>query len=138
MATSDVATRIELYVAMGKVYESELKEVDRAIEAYNDVLSFDGDEERALDALGRLYEKISEWDRAIDMMAHLVQLTRTRAARSICTGGWARSSTPSSVMPRRAEATCSAVSPRSPATCRRWRPSPSSTRIAVTGSRPPR
>ena len=40
MATSDVATRIELYVAMGMVYEVELKEVDRAIEAYNDVLSF--------------------------------------------------------------------------------------------------
>jgi tetratricopeptide (TPR) repeat protein len=75
MSTADVATRIELYVQMGQVYEHELKEVDRAIEAYNDVLSFDGDEQRALDALGRLYEKISEWDRAIDMMAHLVQLT---------------------------------------------------------------
>lgn len=75
MATADVATRIELYVQMGQVYEHELKEVDRAIEAYNDVLSFDGDEQRALDALGRLYEKISEWDRAIDMMSHLVQLT---------------------------------------------------------------
>lgn len=76
MATNDVATRIELYVAMGQVYEDELKEVDRAIEAYNDVLSFDGDEQRSLDALGRLYEKIQEWDRAIDMMAHLVQLVQ--------------------------------------------------------------
>ncbi|HSD87106.1 MAG TPA: tetratricopeptide repeat protein, partial [Kofleriaceae bacterium] len=53
MATADVAIRVELYVQMGQVYEVELKEVDRAIEAYNDVLSFDGDEERALDALGR-------------------------------------------------------------------------------------
>ncbi|MGE5186228.1 MAG: tetratricopeptide repeat protein, partial [Acidobacteriota bacterium] len=75
MATTDVATRIELYVAMGQIYEQYLQEVDSAIEAYNDVLSFDGDEQRALDALGRLYEKISEWDRAIDVMAHLVQLT---------------------------------------------------------------
>jgi golgin subfamily B member 1 len=75
MSTGDVATRIELYVAMGQVYEHQLNEVDRAIEAYNDVLSFDGDEQRALDALGRLYEKISEWDRAIDVMGHLVQLT---------------------------------------------------------------
>ncbi len=74
MATNDVATRIELYVAMGQVYEDELKEVDRAIEAYNDVLSFDADEQRSLDALGRLYEKIQEWDRAIDVMAHLVTL----------------------------------------------------------------
>ncbi|HEY5946714.1 MAG TPA: tetratricopeptide repeat protein [Kofleriaceae bacterium] len=74
MATNDVATRVELYVSMGQIYEEELKEVDRAIEAYNDVLSFDGDDQRALDALGRLYEKIQEWDRAIDMMAHLVTL----------------------------------------------------------------
>ena len=54
-------------------------DVDRAIEAYNDVLSFDADEPRALDALGRLYEKISEWDRAIDVMAHLVAADRRRA-----------------------------------------------------------
>ncbi len=74
-ATTDVSTRVELYVAMGQVYETQLNEVDRAIEAYNDVLSFDGDDVRALDSLGRLYEKISEWDRAIDINTHLVQLT---------------------------------------------------------------
>jgi tetratricopeptide (TPR) repeat protein len=60
---------------MGQVYEMQLNEVDRAVEAYNDVLSFDGNDPRALDALGRLYEKIGEWDRAIDVMAALVQLT---------------------------------------------------------------
>ncbi|HEY1558512.1 MAG TPA: tetratricopeptide repeat protein [Kofleriaceae bacterium] len=75
LATTDVATRVELYVAMGQVYETQLSEVDRAIEAYNDVLSFDSNDQRALDALGRLYEKISEWDRAVDVMNGLVQLT---------------------------------------------------------------
>ena len=74
-ATSDVATRVELFVAMGQTYETQLQEVDRAIESYNDVLGVDPDEPRALDALGRLYEKISEWDRAIDIMSHLVTLT---------------------------------------------------------------
>lgn len=74
-ATTEVATRIELYVAMGQTYEHQLNEVDRALEAYNDVLSFEPDEPRALDALGRLYEKIGEYDRAIDMMGHLVTLT---------------------------------------------------------------
>ncbi|HWU88034.1 MAG TPA: hypothetical protein VN253_12195, partial [Kofleriaceae bacterium] len=75
MATADVQTRVDLYVAMGVVYESSLGDIDRAIEAYNDVLQFDQDEQRSVEALGRLYEKISEWDRAIDMMAHLTQLT---------------------------------------------------------------
>ncbi|MDB4962480.1 MAG: Tetratricopeptide 2 repeat protein [Myxococcales bacterium] len=75
MSTSDVQQRVDLYVAMGVIYDSNLQDVDRAVEAYSDVLSFDADEPRALEALGRLYEKISEWDRAIDVMAHLTQLT---------------------------------------------------------------
>src|SRR6185503_17852484 len=75
MATTDVQTRVDLYVAMGVTYDQNLNDVDRAIEAYSDVLSFDPDEQRSLDALGRLYEKISEWDRAVDMMAHLTQLS---------------------------------------------------------------
>ena len=74
-ATTDVATRVELYVAMGQIYEAQPQEVDRAIEAYTDVLGIDPDEQRALDALGRLYEQISEWDRAIDVMTQLVTLT---------------------------------------------------------------
>ncbi len=75
MATSDVQQRVDLYVAMGVTYEMNLQDIDRAVEAYTDVLQFDADEQRALDALGRLYEKISEWDRAVDIMAHLVRLT---------------------------------------------------------------
>ncbi|MGE3767423.1 MAG: tetratricopeptide repeat protein, partial [Kofleriaceae bacterium] len=75
MSTTDVQQRVDLYVAMGSIYEANLQDVDRAVEAYSDVLSFDPDEQRALDALGRLYEKIQEWDRAIDAMAHLVTLT---------------------------------------------------------------
>ncbi len=73
--TSDVQTRIDLYVAMGITYEQNLGDIDRAVEAYSDVIQIDGQEQRALDALGRLYEKISEWDRAIDVMAHLVRLS---------------------------------------------------------------
>jgi tetratricopeptide (TPR) repeat protein len=75
MATTDVQTRVDLYVSMGVTYDQNLGDIDRAIEAYNEVLQFDPDEQRALDALGRLYEKISEWDRGVDMMAHLTQLS---------------------------------------------------------------
>ncbi len=73
MATSDPATRVDLYVAMGSVYQQRLGDVDRAIEAFTDVLTFNPDEPRALAALGRLYEGVSEWDRAIDVMSQLVQ-----------------------------------------------------------------
>jgi golgin subfamily B member 1 len=74
-ATADTQTRVDLYVAMGVVYEQNLGDIDRSIEAYTDVLQLDADELRALDALGRMYEKIGEWDRAIDIMAHHTQLT---------------------------------------------------------------
>jgi len=74
MATADVATRIELYVAMGQVYETQLHEVDLAIQAYNDALSCDADDARALDGLGRLYEQLGAWDHAIDVLARLVEL----------------------------------------------------------------
>ena len=53
------ATRIELYCRDGRrSTRRSSSDFDRAIEAYNDVLSFDADEPRALDALGRLYEQI--------------------------------------------------------------------------------
>jgi len=66
---------VDLYVAMGVTYDQNLNDVDRAIEAYSDVLTFEPDEGRALEALGRLYEKIGEYDRAVDAMARTVQLT---------------------------------------------------------------
>ncbi len=74
-AVADPGVRMDLYAQMGEVYETELKDLDRAIESYNDILSFDADHSGALAALGRLYEKIEDWDRAIDTMGRLVQLT---------------------------------------------------------------
>lgn len=74
-AVNDPAVRIDLYAQMGQVYEEDLRDVDRAIEAYNDILSFDGDNNHALGALSRLYEKIEDWDRAIESASRLVELT---------------------------------------------------------------
>ena len=73
LSITDPSEQADLYCAMGEVYETSLNDSDRAIEAYIDVLTFDENEPRALDALGRLYENIEEWDRAIDVMEQLVQ-----------------------------------------------------------------
>ncbi len=75
MVVQDGRERIDLYCAMGEVYENNLKDFDRAIEAYNEVLGLDEAEPRALDALGRLYEQVEEWHRAIEVMSHLVHTT---------------------------------------------------------------
>ncbi|HWN71987.1 MAG TPA: tetratricopeptide repeat protein, partial [Haliangium sp.] len=79
MAANDPVTRIDLYCSMGEVYERHLNDPDRAIEAYKDALTFDPEESRALDALGRLYERIGEWDQANDAMGQLVQITDSPA-----------------------------------------------------------
>jgi tetratricopeptide (TPR) repeat protein len=80
-AVNDPTVRISLYAQMGEVYEEELRDVDRAVEAYNDILSFDGDNNAALAALARLYEKIEDWDRAIESASRLVELTDDRDTR---------------------------------------------------------
>ena len=106
MATTDVATRIELYVAMGQVYEQRAAATSTARSRRTTTsLSFDADEPRALDALGRLYEKISEWDRAIDVdgAPRPADDRRRAAGRPVLADGHA-SSTTSSATPSGAEA----------------------------------
>ncbi|HUJ59424.1 MAG TPA: tetratricopeptide repeat protein, partial [Kofleriaceae bacterium] len=73
-ATGDTEARVELYVAMGRAYDSQLHDTDRAIQAYGDALALDADQPDALDALGRLYEQTGEWDRAVDVLARLARV----------------------------------------------------------------
>ena len=73
--TTDTTERIELYTQMGQVYEQELRDLDRAIEAYNDVLSFEDDHADALAGLARLYEETEQWDRAVEMMRRLIRVS---------------------------------------------------------------
>ncbi len=83
-ARPDVATQIELYVAMGQAYETQLHDVERAIQAYNDALILDGREARALERLARLYDDVGAWDHAIDVLGRLVELDDTRKAELYC------------------------------------------------------
>ncbi|HEY6034933.1 MAG TPA: tetratricopeptide repeat protein, partial [Kofleriaceae bacterium] len=73
-AMPDVETQLELYVLMGQVFETQLHDVHRAIQTYNEALTLDGREIRALDGLGRLYEDGAAWDHAIDVLGRLVDL----------------------------------------------------------------
>ncbi|MDX2023641.1 MAG: tetratricopeptide repeat protein [Deltaproteobacteria bacterium] len=71
LVTNDPAERTALYYQMGLVYEKEIKDYDRAIEAYDDVVSFQPDHVEALSALSRLYELTENWDRAVDVMTRI-------------------------------------------------------------------
>ena len=73
-AMPDVETQLELYVAMGQVFETQLHDAHRAIQTYNEALTLDGRELRALDGLGRLYEDGAAWDHAVEVLGRLVDL----------------------------------------------------------------
>jgi tetratricopeptide (TPR) repeat protein len=72
LATNDQSERIELYTKTGQVLESELRDLDRAIDAYNDALNFEAENVVALSGLARLYEETEQWERAVDVMRRLV------------------------------------------------------------------
>jgi tetratricopeptide (TPR) repeat protein len=74
-AVMDPGTRVGLYAQMGQVFEEDLKDIDRAVEAYNDILSFENDNQPALSALVRLYERMEDWHRAIETAERLIHVT---------------------------------------------------------------
>jgi tetratricopeptide (TPR) repeat protein len=74
LVIDDPEERTELYVRMGKVYEDELKDPERAVEAFNDVLTFEPVHVEALRGLARLYEQTDQWERAEDVMRRLIPL----------------------------------------------------------------
>jgi len=74
-ATNDAKDRIALHTKMGQVYETELRDLDRAIDAYQDVLNVETDHIEALAGLARLYEETEQWDRAIEMMRRLLRVS---------------------------------------------------------------
>lgn len=72
---ADQNTKIELYAAMAEVYASEVGDVDRAIDAYQNIVDLDENNIEALDALAKLYEKQGDAGRSIEAMTRVADLT---------------------------------------------------------------
>ncbi len=73
-ASPDRSVKVECFAAIGEVYSGELRDVDRAIDSYLNLLAIQEDNVKALDALTRLYEKREDYGQAIDMMNQLARL----------------------------------------------------------------
>ena len=72
---TDANERIEIFTKMGQIYEQELRDLDRAIESYNDVLSVEAEHPEALAGIARLYEETEQWDRAVEVMRRLIRIS---------------------------------------------------------------
>jgi tetratricopeptide (TPR) repeat protein len=73
--TAEYTTKIELYGEIAQVYTDEVGDVDRAIDAYQNIVDLDEANIAALDALSKLFEKQGDAARAIDAMTRVADLT---------------------------------------------------------------
>ena len=73
-ATPDRTEKQHLLCDIGNVRHVELNDLDRAVDAYLDVLSIHGDNATAHDALARIYDKRGDHSQALDSMGVLSRL----------------------------------------------------------------
>ena len=62
----EIRRKIEVYGQIAQVYSEEVGDVDRAIDAYRNIVDLDQTNVPALDALSKLYEKQGDAAQAID------------------------------------------------------------------------
>jgi tetratricopeptide (TPR) repeat protein len=71
----DTTTELSLLVRLGEVQERRLEDATAARQTYEEVLERDPDHHGALEAVARMSEKRSDWERAAVALAKLVELS---------------------------------------------------------------
>ncbi len=69
------STKVELYGLIAAVYAEEVGDVDRAVDAYRNIVDVDDSNVPALEALSKLYEKQGDAAQAIESMTRVADLT---------------------------------------------------------------
>ncbi len=75
-ATQERKTKVELYGYIAQVFSDEVEDVEKAIEAYRNLIDLDEQNLPALEALSKLYEKQGDAPSAIDYMTRVADLTQ--------------------------------------------------------------
>jgi golgin subfamily B member 1 len=71
------ATRVELYLESAKIYERELDDPHKAIDALMNVLAIEDGNKTALSVLPRLYGRTEQFDRAVETLVRHAPLETT-------------------------------------------------------------
>lgn len=74
-STYDPDDVVEIRLRIASIYEEQLVDLERAIEAYEELLSVETDNEDALDALERLYFETKQWEALLDIYQERLSLT---------------------------------------------------------------
>ncbi len=73
-ATSDRGEKQRLLAEIGDTYHVEVKDLDKAVDAYLNITSINSDNVTALDALARIYDKRGDHSQSLDAMHSLARL----------------------------------------------------------------
>jgi golgin subfamily B member 1 len=74
------AARIELYMESAQIYERELEDPHKAIDALMNVLAVEDSNKTALVALPRLYQRTEQYDRAVEVLTRHAATEGTKGA----------------------------------------------------------
>jgi len=77
----DPAERVAIYQERAESLEEQLRDLNGAIDAYNELLAFDAQHLGALNALSRLYEKAESWGKAAETTQRLRELATDATSR---------------------------------------------------------
>ncbi len=72
---TDVTAKADLHEQIARVYADEIGDLDRAIDAYQNIIDLDDTRLPALEALARLHEKQGDSARSIEVMIRVADLT---------------------------------------------------------------
>ncbi|MGB5268369.1 MAG: tetratricopeptide repeat protein [Polyangiales bacterium] len=79
---TDPDARKELFLGMGQIYEGQLEDPDKAIDAYQRVLEIDPDDLSALANLDALFESTGQWRELLQVLERQSELTVDGEART--------------------------------------------------------
>ena len=74
-ASLDDNARIELYIRTAGVFEAQLDDAPKAVDAYRAILDIDPDHARAIGELDRLYQELERWFDLAELLGRLVDAT---------------------------------------------------------------
>jgi tetratricopeptide (TPR) repeat protein len=76
---TDPAEKKRILYEIAKLFETELKDIDKSIDTYNAVLEEEPGDPAALTALDRLYGQLERWEPYVDVLRRRIELDNTES-----------------------------------------------------------
>ncbi|MCA9543155.1 MAG: tetratricopeptide repeat protein [Myxococcales bacterium] len=70
---TELSAKKDIYYVIGLAYEQELEDLQRAVETYTQILAWDETDQRALEALDLLYQRMESWEDLLEVLARRVE-----------------------------------------------------------------